>query len=133
MTDKTPLGYVVCTTCQSPKAIYQGSGRRIKYVFGRCECGLDNRTKPPVQAVMSAYKPLEEVKAELEALNQPVESPPEPLFTPIESDNEPQTLSDSDPQSEVETKPLFTAKRIGIAAAVGLVIGGAIKAVRAVA
>jgi len=133
MNDKTPLGFIACKTCLTPKAIFQGSGKRIKYVYSRCDCGSDNRTGAKIQQALSQFKPLEEVEAELLALSKPIEANPEPIFTPIESESDALPVVNDEAQDESESTPLFTVKRVGIAAVVGLAIGGVVKIVKAVA
>jgi hypothetical protein len=133
MNDKTPLGYVVCKTCMTPKAIFQGSGKRANYVYSRCECGSDNRTGAKIQQALSQYKPLEEVQLELDSLNKPIEANPEPMFTPIESESEALPDSESDSLSGSESKAMNPYKAVGVVAVVGLVIGGVMKAIKAVA
>lgn len=129
MNDKTPLGYVACKTCMTPKAIFQGSGKRANYVYSRCECGSDNRTGAKIQQALSQYKPLEEIQLELDSLNKPMEANPEPIFTPIESESD--SLTDS--ESDSEQKAMNPYKAVGIVAVLGLAVGGLMKAVKAVA
>ncbi|CCN85486.1 conserved hypothetical protein [Vibrio nigripulchritudo SFn27] len=122
--EKEILGYVVCRTCLTPKAIMQGTGKRANYVYGRCECGLDNRTGAAAQKKMRAYKTLEEVQAEIEQLKNPE---PEP---------EPQPESKhvvNQPQPDSESKPMGTAAYVGIGAVTGFVLGGIFKVIKAVA
>jgi hypothetical protein len=133
------LGYVVCHDCMTPKAIMQGSGKRANYVYGRCECGPDNRTKPTAQKVMKAYQPLEGVQAQIEALTAPIESEPLPVERerdPIEPPTSTQ-LSESvgtkESDSEPETNPLLKWLIIPVVAGAAIGIGKAIKAVKAVA
>lgn len=73
--DEPILGYVVCPTCKTLKAIRQGTGKRSAYVKGRCECGPDNRTGKAAQAEMSAYVPLREAEVKLNALLNPKDTP----------------------------------------------------------
>lgn len=137
--EKQTLGYIVCQDCMTPKAIYQGNGRRSNYVYGRCECGPDNRTKAPAQKVMKAYKPLADVQAQIESLKQPLVSEPEPVEE-IQPAVEPETItqlsesvSTKESDSEAETNPLLKWLIIPVVAGAAIGIGKAIKAVRAVA
>ncbi|CAM3794188.1 hypothetical protein [Vibrio aquimaris] len=123
--EKEILGYITCHTCMSPKAIIQGSGKRKDYVYGRCECGPDNRTGKPAQLEMRGFKTLEEIQAEIEALNQPKpESKPEPQSEPTPVVNE------SQPDSQ--SKPIGTAACVGIGAVTGFVLGGMFKVLKVV-
>ncbi|MDC5702968.1 hypothetical protein [Vibrio europaeus] len=124
--DKEILGYITCRTCMTPKAIMQGSGKRKEYVYGRCECGPDNRCGKPAQLEMKGFKPLEDIQAEIEALNQPKAEPkPEPQPEPKPVVN--QLQPDSEP------KPMGTAACVGIGAVTGFVLGGVFKVLKAVA
>jgi len=134
--EKTVLGYIVCHDCMTPKAIYQGSGKRIKYVYGRCTCGMDNRTGKSAQEKMSTFKPLEDVQAEIEAIKanklaKQTQSEPQ-----SKDNNEPQPQGNQ-PQSVVipdsESKPIGAATCVGIGAFLGFLCGGIIKTIRAVA
>lgn len=120
------LGYVQCRTCLQPKAIKQGKGKRAAFVHGRCECGPDTRTGKAAQAEMKAFKSLEEVQADIEAINNPVvEEQP----TAIETEKE----TESKPKNETEPKPITTVKCVGIGAVLGLFFGGVIKTIKVVA
>jgi hypothetical protein len=133
------LGYVICHDCMTPKAIMQGSGKRANYVYGRCECGPDNRTKPTAQKVMKAYKPLADVQAQIESLNQPVISEPEPVdveekeTSPEISTQLSESVGTKESDSEPETNPLLKWLIIPVVAGAAIGIGKAIKAVKAVA
>ena len=116
------LGYVVCHTCKTPKAIKQGKGKRKAFVHGRCQCGPDTRTGAAMQAEMNAYKSLEEVEAEIE-----VSTAPKPEVTPVVNQGE------SNPNQEIQSKPISTAKCVGAGAVLGLVFGGVFKVFKAVA
>lgn len=124
--EKEILGYITCRTCMTPKAIMQGTGKREKYVYGRCECGVDNRTGTAAQSKMKGVKPLEEIQAEIEALNQSKAEPkPEPQPEPKPVVNQ--------PQPDSEPKPMGTAACVGIGAVTGFVLGGVFKVLKAVA
>ncbi|MCC2525515.1 hypothetical protein [Vibrio coralliilyticus] len=124
--EKERLGYITCRTCMTPKAIMQGSGKRKEYVYGRCDCGPDNRTGKPAQLEMKGFKPLEDIQAEIEALNQPKPEPiPEPQPEPKPVVNQ--------PQPDSESKPMGTAACVGIGAVTGFVLGGMFKVFKAVA
>ncbi|WP_210473928.1 hypothetical protein [Vibrio crassostreae] len=114
------LGYVQCRTCSQPKAIKQGKGKRAAFVHGRCECGPDTRTGKAAQAEMKAFKSLEEVQADIEAINNPV----------VEA--QPMAI---EPEKETESKPkpITTVKCVGIGAVLGLFFGGVIKTIKVVA
>ncbi|EFP97449.1 hypothetical protein [Vibrio caribbeanicus] len=124
--EKEILGYITCRTCMTPKAIIQGSGKRKEYVYGRCECGVDNRTGSAAQSKMKGFKSIEEIQAEIEALNQPKpELKPEPQSEPKPVVNQ--------PQPDTEPKPMGTAACVGIGAVTGFVLGGVFKVLKAVA
>ncbi|WP_050937704.1 hypothetical protein [Vibrio harveyi] len=116
--EKEILGYITCRTCMTPKAIMQGTGKRERYVYGRCECGVDNRTGTAAQSKMKRVKPLEEIQEEIEALNQP-KVEPKPVV--------------NQPQPDSEPKPMGTAACVGIGAVTGFVLGGVFKVLKAVA
>ncbi|KJY93973.1 MULTISPECIES: hypothetical protein [Vibrio] len=120
------LGYVVCHTCKTPKAIKQGKGKRKAFVHGRCQCGPDTRTGAAMQAEMNAYKSLEEVEAEIEAL-----AAPKPEVAPVVNQRESNPNQES--QSETQSKPISTAQCVGTGAMIGLVFGGVFKVLKAVA
>ncbi len=124
--EKERLGYITCRTCMTPKAIMQGSGKRKEYVYGRCDCGPDNRTGKPAQLEMKGFKSLEEIQAEIEVLNQPK---PEPITEP---QPEPKPVV-NEPQPDSESKPMGTAACVGIGAVTGFVLGGMFKVFKAVA
>ena len=113
------LGYVVCTTCLEPKAVKQGTGKRKAYVHARCSCGPDPRTGAKAQSELKAYKPLEEVEAEIEALKKPK---PEP-----EAKTEPKTEAKPEPKTEAKPEPKKEGgdlkKCVGIGAVLGLIFG----------
>nr|AKN36557.1 hypothetical protein [Vibrio tasmaniensis] len=124
------LGYVVCSTCLTPKAIKQGKGKRSAYVHGRCECGPDTRTGKAMQAEMNAFKSLEEVQSDIEKLKAP-----KPEAKPIVNQGEfkPNPELTPKPNTDTESKPIGTAACVGIGALMGLVFGGLVKTIKVVA
>ncbi|BDU46892.1 hypothetical protein [Vibrio nigripulchritudo] len=143
------LGYVVCKDCMTPKAISKQNGKRSKFFLGRCKCGTDNRTQAIPQQIMSQYKPLEEVQAEIERLkaamvkndtpvvkNEPKEpdSLPKPQpdgQKPQQNEPTPQQSEPDAPKSDNGTMKSFACA--GIGALFGVLIGKGINAVRAMA
>ncbi|ARC92147.1 hypothetical protein B6A42_08600 [Vibrio coralliilyticus] len=72
------LGYVKCTSpgCDAAMEVSQCSGKRSKYLKGRChtcEC-TEQRSNVNTQNYLQAYKPLEELNQVVE----PEEVPQEP-------------------------------------------------------
>lgn len=116
------LGYVVCRTCLNPKSIKQGKGKRAAFVHGRCECGPDTRTGKAAQMEMKAFKPLDEVKSEIEALK-----------TPKSEVNQVVNEVVSKPNQDTESKQMGTVACVGIGAVMGLVFGGLVKTLKMVA
>jgi hypothetical protein len=55
------------------------------------------------------------------------------MFTPIESESEALPDSESDSLPDSESKAMNPYKAVGVVAVVGLVIGGVMKAIKAVA
>ncbi|CAM3991164.1 hypothetical protein VA7868_04604 [Vibrio aerogenes CECT 7868] len=132
MTDTTDiLGYVLCRTCHQPKAIKQGKGKRAAFVHGRCECGPDTRTGKAAQAEMKAYQSLEAVQAQIEAMKQPEPEQTESL--PIQTEKQTQSPTEPETKQEPQSQPVTTVKCVGIGAFLGLVCGGIIKTIKAVA
>lgn len=130
------LGYVACSTCLTPKAIKQCNGKRSAFVMGNCECGADQRTGKAAQAEMNRFKPLEQVQSELEVLKAPaplVVSEPLETQTPDPIKPNEQTQSKPLETENAEPKPMSTAACVGVGALVGLVFGGIIKTIKAVA
>jgi len=123
------LGYVVCSTCLTPKAIKQGKGKRSAYVHGRCECGPDTRTGKAMQAEMKGFKSLADIELEIETIKngKPKLNEPKPE---LQSEPKP-VVNQSQPDSE--SKPIGTATCVGIGAVTGFVLGGLFKVVRGVA
>ncbi len=83
MSDREPVGFLPCKKCQSLKSIYQGQGKRARFLYAKCECGLDQRTGAPVQNAFAKHVTKEEAQAQLETLKTPTEPP-----TPKEDDKE---------------------------------------------
>lgn len=127
------LGYVVCRTCMTPKAIKQGSGKRAAFVHGRCECGPDNRTGKPAQAEMSAYKSLEEVQTDIEAIKANRLAKQAQSQSQSDSESDCQSKTNTIDNQKSESKPMGTAACMGLGAVFGLVFGGLIKTIKAVA
>ncbi|RSD30338.1 hypothetical protein [Vibrio pectenicida] len=127
--EKEILGYITCRTCMTPKAIIQGSGKRKEYVYGRCECGPDNRTGKPAQLEMKSFKPLADIELEIKTIKngKPKLNDPKP-----EPQSDPKPVVNQ-PQPDSESKPMGTAACMGIGAVTGFVLGGMIKVLKAVA
>lgn len=123
------LGYVVCHTCQNPKAIKQGKGKRSAFVHGRCDCGPDTRTGKAAQAEMKAFQPLETVQAQIDEMSQP-ERQPESL--PIQTEKQTESNPNPEPKPETQSKPMTTLACMGLGGALGVVFGGLIKAIKVV-
>ncbi|WP_120511976.1 hypothetical protein [Photobacterium salinisoli] len=138
MSDPNVLGYIVCQTCKEPKAIKQGTGKRSRFVHGRCSCGPDMRTGTAAQVEMKAHLPLEEVQAQLLAMNTVSEPKDEPNLTPSEPESliEPETKpkpieGEVIPKNEPEPKSMSETACVGVGAVLGLLLGYAIKTARA--
>ncbi|MEZ8102213.1 hypothetical protein [Vibrio bivalvicida] len=127
--EKEILGYITCRTCMTPKAIMQGSGKRKEYVYGRCECGPDNRCGKPAQLEMKGFKSLADIELEIETIKngKPTLNEPKPEPQP-----EPKPVVNQ-PQPDSEPKPMGTAACVGIGAVTGFVLGGVFKVLKAVA
>lgn len=99
--DEFTLGYVVCMTCEEPKGIKQGKGKRSKFVHGRCACGPDMRTGKKAQQELTAFKPLDEVKALIAQTlikpNKPNNAQYEPNVNGINAQSRNQTDPNTDP------------------------------------
>ncbi|MCC4787514.1 hypothetical protein BCU71_25475 [Vibrio lentus] len=76
---REPIGFRACKKCLSLKSIFQGQGKRARFLYAKCNCGLDQRTGEPVQASFANHKSKEEAQAELETfkLPKPTEPPKE--------------------------------------------------------
>lgn len=122
------LGYVICNTCKEPKSVKQGKGKRARFVYARCSCGLDTRTGKSAQAELNAFKPLEEIEADIALQNKPLD----------ECNNIVNIKPNEDLQKEHE-KPvekaggMSTSASVGVGVVVGLCFGGLIKFIKAVA
>lgn len=127
--EKEILGYITCRTCMTPKAIMQGSGKREKYVYGRCECGVDNRTGSAAQSKMKGFKSLADIELEIETIKNGKPKLNEPKAEP---QPEPKPVVNQ-PQPDSELKPMGTAACVGIGAVTGFVLGGVFKVLKAVA
>lgn len=136
------LGYVVCKDCMTPKSVRQGTGKRAAYLVGRCECGTDSKTKEIPQKIMSQYKPLAEVEAEIERLKaamvkntSPVakneQNEPESLPKPEQNEPKPQQDEPTPPKNDSGT--MNSVACAGIGALFGVLIGKGISVLRAVA
>ncbi|UAB72383.1 hypothetical protein INR79_24305 [Vibrio sp. SCSIO 43132] len=149
VSNKNPiLGYIACPDCLTPKSIRQGTGKRKAYYVGRCECGTDNRTATVPQQLMSQYKPLEEVEAELAMMrarldqDTPKESDSsstaddspkgEPTDTKPLANDKPKDEQNSEPPKE-ESKLLVTTLCVGIGSVLGWAVGKTITVIRAAA
>lgn len=131
-TDKQPLGFVLCKTCMTPKAIFQGTGNRKTYVHGRCECGLDNRTGKAHQDKLNAYQSRDEIEAQIEALNNPapaVES--EPLPAPETPPKQAPKPSDKQAPESSDEEGMSMGLCVGAGVVLGGLFGGLIRLVRA--
>lgn len=76
--EREPLGFLPCKKCSSLKSVYQGNGKRARFLYARCGCGLDQRTGDGVQAVFQKHMSKEDAAAALEQLNQPKPTETEP-------------------------------------------------------
>ncbi len=132
------LGYILCKTCKEPKAIKQGKGKRKNYVHGRCACGPDTRTGIAAQAELSAFKPLTDVQSDMAALATPAAKPNVTEIIPnpkgIIAEKETETKPNLKPSTETENDAeMGTIACVGVGAMVGLIFGGLIKSLKAVA
>lgn len=122
------LGFVLCKTCNQPKSVKQGKGKRINFVNARCICGLDTRTGKSAQAELKAFKPLVEIEAEIALKNKPLDK--HNIVNVIDNikDN---TEMVKDVQKPVEkTGGMSTSASVGVGVVVGLFFGGLIKLVK---
>lgn len=132
------LGYILCKTCKEPMAIKQGKGKRKNYVHGRCACGPDTRTGLAVQAEFRKFKPLADVQSDIAALAIPAIKPNVTEFIPnpkgINAQKETETKPNLKPNTETENDAeMGTIACVGVGAVVGLIFGGLIKSLKAVA
>ncbi|MFW7525303.1 hypothetical protein ACODM8_14370 [Vibrio ostreicida] len=73
---REPIGFLPCKTCLNLKSVYQGQGKRARFLYVRCECGLDQRTGSCVQTVWQKHLNKEEATEALGAMkNVPSEQP----------------------------------------------------------
>lgn len=75
MSEREPVGFLPCKKCQSLKSVYQGQGKRARFLYAKCECGLDQRTGAPVQNAFAKHLTREEAQAQLDTLKTPTETP----------------------------------------------------------
>ncbi|MFT5879577.1 MAG: hypothetical protein ACI86X_000681 [Moritella sp.] len=128
------LGYILCKTCKEPKAIKQGKGKRKNYVHGRCACGPDTRTGIAAQAELSAFKPLADVQSDIAALATPAAKPNVTAIIPNTTGIIAQKETETKPNTETEKDTeMGTIACVGVGAVVGLIFGGLIKSLKAVA
>ncbi|MBY8270205.1 hypothetical protein KW521_12610 [Vibrio fluvialis] len=71
MSEREPIGYLPCKQCMSLKSVFQGQGKRARFLYARCDCGLDQRTGSGVQASFNKHIAKEEAQAVLEQLQLP--------------------------------------------------------------
>jgi len=125
------LGYIKCNTCNEPKAIKQGKGKRAKFVHARCSCGPDTRTGVQAQAELNAFKPLAEIQAEIAQQNKPLDKPNivenKPNAKPIDEPQKPSV------NPVKKTGEMNTATSVGVGVVVGLLFGGLIKIIKVAA
>ncbi|MCF7355070.1 hypothetical protein [Vibrio phage vB_VruC_PG21] len=74
MSDREPVGFLPCKKCLSLKSVYQGQGKRARFLYAKCKCGLDQRTGAPVQNAFAKHITKEEAQAQLETLKTPTET-----------------------------------------------------------
>lgn len=128
------LGYVLCKTCNEPKSVKQGTGKRSNFVYARCSCGVDTRTGKCAQAELSAFKPLAEIEAEITLQNKPLDEPNIVNIKPIDKPNT-ETVNDSQKEVNKPVKKsgdMSTSASVGVGVMVGLFFGGFVKLIRAV-
>lgn len=71
MSDREPIGFLPCKQCLSLKSVFQGQGKRARFLYARCECGLDQRTGNAVQANFAKHMCHEDAGAALTILQTP--------------------------------------------------------------
>lgn len=84
--EREPLGFLPCKKCLQVKRIYQGNGKRAKFLYARCGCGLNQLTGDAVQAEFQRHMSQEDAT---EALNK--------LKAPKPTENEPKEKSSKAP------------------------------------
>lgn len=68
---REPIGFLPCSKCHSLKSIFQGQGKRARFLYAKCGCGMDQRTGAAVQSDFSKHLPKEEAHAQLNQLTKP--------------------------------------------------------------
>ena len=129
--DAAILGYIECNTCNDTKAIKQGKGKRSRFVHGRCKCGPDTRTGVAAQTELSAFKPLDIVKALIAAKQPPPVKPNNEQSKPnadgineqSQTESKPNTDMESKPNDEPESETLNLSKCVGLGSVIGLIFG----------
>ncbi|MCG9576426.1 hypothetical protein L1D14_09260 [Vibrio tubiashii] len=69
--EREPIGFLPCKKCSSLKSVFQGQGKRARFLYARCGCGLDQRTGDGVQAAFQKHMSKEDAAAALELIKQP--------------------------------------------------------------
>lgn len=69
--EREPIGFLPCKQCLSLKSVFQGQGKRARFLYARCSCGLDQRTGDSVQANFSKHLSKEEASEALDKLKEP--------------------------------------------------------------
>lgn len=118
------LGYIRCRTCNQPKSVKQGKGKRSKFVHARCSCGPDTRTGAAAQSELMQYKPLQEVEKEIEDKNKSVNK------VNIEPNK---ALKETEKETVNKPNDMSTAASVGAGVVVGLLFGGIFKIIKVVA
>ncbi|MDE1323872.1 hypothetical protein L9W97_01895 [Vibrio aestuarianus] len=75
---REPIGFKPCKKCLSLKSILQGQGKRARFLYAKCSCGIDQRTGEAVQASFADNMSREEAQAALETMKQPKPTDNEP-------------------------------------------------------
>ncbi|MCG9578131.1 hypothetical protein L1D14_18105 [Vibrio tubiashii] len=79
--EREPIGFLPCKKCLQVKRIYQGNGKRAKFLYARCGCGLNQLTGDTVQAEFQKHMSKEDAAEALNKLKEPKpngEEPPKP-------------------------------------------------------
>ncbi|WP_406733464.1 hypothetical protein RJD39_04815 [Vibrio scophthalmi] len=71
MSDREPIGFLPCKQCLSLKSVFQGQGKRARFLYARCKCGLDQRTGDGVQANFAKHLSKDEASEALAKLQEP--------------------------------------------------------------
>lgn len=69
--EREPIGFLPCKKCLQVKRIYQGNGKRAKFLYARCGCGLNQLTGDAVQAEFQKHMSQEDAAEALELIKQP--------------------------------------------------------------